>query len=53
MSEADHPVTGDLQRRVAGPISLEGGPVAVIGEAVEFDDQLLAGPEHVDFEVED
>jgi hypothetical protein len=48
MGEADHAIARRLEGRVAGPVALERGSVPVEGEAVEFDDKALPGPEGVD-----
>lgn len=41
-------VAGDLQGRVASPISLEGGTVTMEGKAIEFNDEALLRPKGVD-----
>jgi hypothetical protein len=53
VGEADGSVAGYLKGGVAGSVALESRVVAVEGEAVEFDDEALVGPERVDLETED
>ncbi len=50
VGNADSPIAGCLQRRVAGPISLEGGPVAVKFPAIELGGYARFLPECVDDE---
>jgi hypothetical protein len=42
------PVAGELEIRVAGCVSFTVTTGAVIGEAVQLDDEAIGGPERVD-----
>lgn len=53
MRQADDSVALRLHGCIAGSVSLEGGAVAVVTEAVEFDHETVAGPVGVDLVVED
>jgi hypothetical protein len=46
VGEVHHAVAGSYEHGV--PVALEGGPVRVVGEAIEFGDEALLRPERVD-----
>jgi hypothetical protein len=50
MGDAEHRVTGDLERRFSPAVALEGGAVTVEFVPVELDHQLVCRPKAVDLE---
>jgi hypothetical protein len=50
--EMEDPVAGDLKLRVTRPIALECRPMTVELEAIQFDDQPLAGPKGIDLSIQ-
>jgi hypothetical protein len=53
VGNADGPVAGDKELRIAGAVALKGGTVAVEFPTVELGDQPGGGPEDVDLFAED
>jgi hypothetical protein len=50
--EMEDSVAGDLELRVTRPVALERRPMAVECEAIQFDDQPLAGPKGIDLAIQ-
>jgi hypothetical protein len=53
MGHADDAIAARLECRIAGPITLERGSVAMKRVAIRFDHESLLGPERVDLQSED